>query len=130
MPEAAFSDLWQHMKANKHWMGIVKNRTKNGDYYWVDAYVTPIFENGYVTAYESVRVKPSAERVSRAEKIYQQLSAGKAPKLGNFVSRLSLNSRTILVNLIAICVGIAAFSINPGNISGFIAIAVSMGLFI
>ena len=115
MPEAAFADLWQHMKANKHWMGIVKNRTKNGDYYWVDAYVTPIMENGQVTGYESVRSKPSAERIARAEKIYQQLNNGKTPKLDHFISRLSLRSRTVIVNFIALCAGIATYSIAPND---------------
>jgi aerotaxis receptor len=42
MPQAAFADMWGHLKDGKHWMGVVKNRCKNGDHYWVDAYVTPI----------------------------------------------------------------------------------------
>jgi len=45
MPPAAFGDLWSHLKNEKPWMGIVKNRCKDGSYYWVDAYVTPIKEN-------------------------------------------------------------------------------------
>ncbi len=49
MPPAAFADLWQTLKAGKSWMGIVKNRCKNGDFYWVDAYVTPMFEDGRIT---------------------------------------------------------------------------------
>lgn len=35
MPEWAFSDLWQTVKAGYPWNGIVKNRAKNGDHYWV-----------------------------------------------------------------------------------------------
>src|SRR5574338_459893 len=45
MPPAAFQNLWDDLKAGKPWMGIVKNRCKNGDYYWVDAYVTPIHDH-------------------------------------------------------------------------------------
>ena len=59
VPPAVFANLWDTLKSGKPWMGIVKNRCKNGDHYWVDAYVTPIIENGQVTGYESVRVKPS-----------------------------------------------------------------------
>ncbi len=43
MPKAAFHDLWQHLKLGNSWRGAVKNRCKDGRYYWVDAFVTPIF---------------------------------------------------------------------------------------
>lgn len=46
MPPEAFDDLWHIIKTNESWKGIVKNRTKNGDFYWVEAHVTPIFEDG------------------------------------------------------------------------------------
>ncbi len=58
-------------------MGIVKNRCKNGDHYWVSAYVTPIYDQGAVVGYESVRVKPTAEQIQRAEALYRRLGAGK-----------------------------------------------------
>ena len=80
-PAAAFADLWQTLHDGKAWMGIVKNRCKNGDYYWVDAYVTPIFEGENITGYQSVRVKPDRADVARAEKLYKQLTDGKAPRL-------------------------------------------------
>lgn len=84
MPQAAFADMWSHLKAGRHWMGIVKNRCKNGDHYWVDAYVTPTEEHGKITGYESVRVKPAKTLVKRAEYLYQQINAGKAAKLSGF----------------------------------------------
>ncbi len=80
MPPAAFADLWQTLKAGKSWMGIVKNRCKNGDFYWVDAYVTPMFEDGRITGYQSVRVKPHREDVRRAEQLYRQLNGGQGKK--------------------------------------------------
>ena len=79
MPEAVFAHMWGYLKAGKAWMGIVKNRCRNGDFYWVNAYVTPIFENGQVTGYESVRVKPDAEQVRRASQLYAQMRAGQSP---------------------------------------------------
>lgn len=48
MPEAVFELMWRYLKAGKSWMGIVKNRCRNGDFYWVNAYVTPILEGGRV----------------------------------------------------------------------------------
>ncbi|HET8806812.1 MAG TPA: PAS domain-containing protein [Methylophaga sp.] len=50
IPPAAFDDLWKTVKTNQHWMGIIKNRVKNGNHYWVDAYVSPIVENGESSA--------------------------------------------------------------------------------
>ena len=73
MPKAAFADLWAHLKAKKPWRGIVKNRCKNGGYYWVDAYVTPIYEDDKISGYQSVRCRPSMEHKERAKKIYNTL---------------------------------------------------------
>ena len=55
MPPAAFEDLWQTLKAGKPWTALVKNRTKSGDYYWVEANITPVFSNGVVQEYLSAR---------------------------------------------------------------------------
>ncbi len=76
MPAVAFEMLWNANKSGKPWMGVVKNRCKNGDHYWVDAYVTPLKKSGKVTGYESVRVKASAELIARAEQTYQRVNRG------------------------------------------------------
>ncbi len=72
MPQAAFSELWEHNKRKSPWMGMVKNRCKNGDHYWVDAFVTPMYKDGQVTGFQSVRQKPSQQLISQAEKIYTE----------------------------------------------------------
>lgn len=77
MPKAAFKDLWTQVEAGRHWQGIVKNRCKDGRYYWVDAYVTPLYENGEVVAYQSVRVKPSDELKQKAETVYKSINSNK-----------------------------------------------------
>lgn len=83
MPPAAFEHMWSTLKSGRSWMGLVKNRCKNGDHYWVSAYVTPIAKNGSIVEYQSVRTKPEPEQVLAAEKLYAQLRSGKAarPKL-------------------------------------------------
>jgi aerotaxis receptor len=79
MPAAAFEMLWVRIKSGKAWKGIVKNRCKNGDHYWVDAYVTPLRDDGgEITGYESVRVKPDAQVVARAEMTYQRINKGQS----------------------------------------------------
>lgn len=57
-------------------MGMVKNRCKNGDRYWVDVYVTPVLEHGTIRGYESVRVKASRDVIDRAERTYARLNEG------------------------------------------------------
>ncbi len=94
MPPAAFEDLWRTIKAGKPWMGIVKNRCKNGDHYWVNAYITPIFKKGKIVGYQSVRTKPRREWVERAEKLYARMMKG--GKVGG--RRLSLAARMALFN--------------------------------
>ncbi|MBU2892397.1 PAS domain-containing protein [Colwellia sp. D2M02] len=74
MPKAAFKDLWEELKAGNHWQGMVKNRCKDGRYYWVSAYVTPMFENGVLKGYQSVRVKPSQALKKKAEETYKALN--------------------------------------------------------
>ena len=71
MPPEAFQDLWAALQAERPWTGWVKNRCKNGDYYWVEANVTPVWENGQVTGYMSLRRKPNKEAVAAAEDAYR-----------------------------------------------------------
>ena len=80
MPPAAFEDLWNTVKAGRPWTGIVKNRCKNGDYYWVEANVTPLRENGQVVGYMSVRNKPTRAQIDAASALYSQWNQGNFPK--------------------------------------------------
>lgn len=73
MPKAAFADLWAKLKAGQHWRGMVKNRCKDGSFYWVDAYVTPIFQGGKMVGYQSVRQQPTNELKQRATQLYQKI---------------------------------------------------------
>lgn len=81
MPPEAFEDLWVAMKAGLPWTGLVKNRRKNGDFYWVIGNATPLFENGKITGYLSVRTKPSREMIEKVAPIYRQFLEGKAHNL-------------------------------------------------
>ena len=77
MPSAVFEELWQKLKNGLSWHGIVKNRCKNGDHYWVEARIVPVRKNGEVTGYMSVRSSASREDVIRAERLYK--TADKIP---------------------------------------------------
>jgi aerotaxis receptor len=67
MPPAVFGHMWETIKQGKPWMGVVKNRAKNGDYYWVSAYVTAMYERPH----QWLRVRrsvPTREQIRRAER--------------------------------------------------------------
>jgi len=81
MPEEAFADLWAALKSGRPWTGYVKNRCKNGDYYWVLANATPIRENGQVTGYMSVRTAPSRSVIDQVDRAYRMFREGKAGNL-------------------------------------------------
>ena len=73
MPEEAFRDMWETIQAKQPWSGLVKNRRKNGDYYWVRANATPMVDGDAVTGYLSVRTSPSPESVRDAESLYSTM---------------------------------------------------------
>jgi aerotaxis receptor len=100
MPPAAFQDLWDSLKRGQPWMGLVKNRCKNGDHYYVDAYVTPMFEGGEVVGYQSVRVEPERAVVARAERLYARLRAGRGT--GGLRWLQSYRGKASLVALLAV----------------------------
>lgn len=77
MPAAAFKDMWQKLQNRESWRGMVKNRCKNGDYYWVDAYVTPIYEDDNIIGYQSVRARPTLKQKQDAQQLYNNLNNGK-----------------------------------------------------
>ena len=115
MPELAFADLWATIKSGKSWMGIVKNRCKDGSHYWVNAFVTPIMKNGAITEYQSVRSKPERTLVNRAERFYKKISAGSLPWYFN-IPVPGLRPR--LISAVAIVLYAVLFHLVEGIESG------------
>ena len=118
MPPAAFQDLWDHIKQGKAWMGVVNNRCKNGDNYWVDAYVTPIQEGNEVTGYQSVRVKADRELIGRAERFYRDINQGmpfwrRVRNLFDFKLTGKLVAGHVLSLLVMLAAGLLA-GVQPG----------------
>jgi len=74
MPPQAFKWLWDTLKAERPWRGMVKNRCKNGDHYWVRATVSPVIEGGKIIGYVSVRRAPSRQQIAEAEELYRELN--------------------------------------------------------
>lgn len=118
MPPIAFADLWARIKKGESWIGVVKNRAINGDPYWVDAYVSPVYEGDKVIGYQSVRVKPEDEVTERAESIYQRINAGKqkGPQ-----KRFSAFGRSLAVTLLLTLFSLlSVFFIEDRNLLAFL----------
>lgn len=103
MPPAAFANMWARLKTGKAWMGLVKNRRKNGGFYWVNAFVTPVFENDEIIGYESVRVAPKRADIERAEKVYARLKNKKrANSSRSLIAHYGAKSLPIVIPSIAL----------------------------
>lgn len=127
MPPAAFKDLWTALKNEKPWMGMVKNRCKDGSYYWVDAYVTPIKEGGAVKEYQSVRTKPKRSLVESAESTYRQLMAGRMP-LALRMPRLGIPARLVAGFAVAIVPFLSLLLTTHDLLSPALLAATAIGL--
>ena len=113
IPPEAFADMWRDLKAGRPWRGIVKNRRKDGGFYWVVANASPVREHGQLVGYQSVRGRPTREEIAGAEAAYKRVSAGdKTLRIehGRVVKHrpawlsglLSLRSQMMLAGLVAL----------------------------
>jgi len=114
MPPAAFQNLWDTIKAGDPWMGVVKNRCKDGNHYWVNAYVSPVYEGGQIVGYQSVRTKPKREWVKRAEKLYATINAGKG---GFRLPTFSMQHKFFLTSLLMLVIMAAVAVLSGANMS-------------
>jgi methyl-accepting chemotaxis protein len=132
MPPAAFKDLWDTLKLGRPWSKLVKNRCKNGDYYWVKANVTPIFRNGEIVEYMSVRTRASAEEVEQSTALYAKLKRNEATiqspsqvtneNLSAEISKFALISvvAAVLINAAIYLAGAPGIALMAGPIVAFI----------
>ncbi|MBC7205332.1 MAG: methyl-accepting chemotaxis protein [Methyloversatilis sp.] len=131
MPPEAFEDLWLTIKAGQPWRGLVKNRSKNGDHYWVEAFVTPITVDGRTVGYQSVRNAPKREEVAAAETLYRAVrdKTAKFPRTPISKPRLGLAGRVWLGASVTSALALAGGAVGGGwglGLSG-VAAAVALG---
>ncbi|WP_042264391.1 methyl-accepting chemotaxis protein [Paraburkholderia heleia] len=125
MPEEAFRDMWDTLQKGVPWSGVVKNRRKNGDHYWVEAHVAPMVAGDRVAGYLSVRCVPPRDAVEEVDCLYavmrEEARAGKKRHLlcegevvrGTWLGRLRhavkswTQGRLVVAQLVAACVIIA-----------------------
>ena len=103
MPRSAFYDLWETIKQGLPWRGYVKNRSKSGNHYWVDANVAPIFDKGKIIGYISVRRRISEQEKNQAEKLYQEIREGKKdfePTVYKQIGKINLTKFALLILIV------------------------------
>lgn len=132
VPAEAFRDLWDTIKQGKVWNGLVKNRCKNGDFYWVAANVTPVIERGQPVGYMSVRTKPTREQIAAAEDLYRRMNGGEAERIslrggkvimGGFNRWLHKIIHPKLTSLIRAACGIQVLSILTATVAKWLGFA-------
>ena len=139
MPVEAFADFWHTIKSGKAWTGLVKNRCKNGDHYWVEATAAPLINNGQMVGYTSIRVKPARDKVNAAEAAYKAIKNGdksifikegvvvKKSALGglDFISSMSIATKvsgfSIVMAILLIVSLVLSFSTTTKDNAGIIA---------
>ncbi|WP_421866929.1 methyl-accepting chemotaxis protein [Motiliproteus sp.] len=120
MPSEAYEDLWHCLKQKQAWMGLVKNRCKNGDHYWVNAYITPIYDDEQIVGYQSVRTLPERHHVESADRLYRSLANARVTDaLRPPIALLDLAGGSALV------LGVAAIPALVSGPAGWIAALVT-----
>lgn len=73
MPKKIFSGMWQKLKSQRKWEGIVKNLRKDTGYYWVFATVSGVYKDDILVEYKSIRVPISFEDKLKFQKLYDEM---------------------------------------------------------
>lgn len=114
MPQWAFEDLWKTVKGGHPWHGVIKNRTKNGDHYWVRATVSPVMRSGQIAGYLSLWKNPSRPEIAGAEATYRMSEAPRRPfSIRRWLGKLGLQTKLQLIIQPVLLIGgiFAAFGV-------------------
>ena len=116
VPERVFEDLWDTLQKGRPWGQVVKNRCKNGNHYWVEANVSPVFEGNRIAGYISVRRAAPRDLIPATEEAYRKIEQGEwsiaAGKVytsawqqrreqWNLFKRLTISTKLMLTALLA-----------------------------
>jgi methyl-accepting chemotaxis protein len=98
-------------------MGLVKNRTKNGDYYWVDAFVTPIVDDNTTQEVQSVRTKPESDAKKRAESLYEAINTKSPPLFFSFTFPSAINQAILATVISFVLLALGLSKLLPATLS-------------
>ncbi len=78
MPKSIFKELWETLKKDGLWSGVVKNLRKDEGFYWVYAEISEVYKDGELIEYKSIRTP-----ISFDEKVKYQLFYDEVKKQNN-----------------------------------------------
>lgn len=73
MPKAVYKEMWDTIKEQKQWTGIVKNMRKDKGFYWVRAIVSGVYKDGVLVEYKSLRAPITYEEKLAHQKLYDKM---------------------------------------------------------
>lgn len=123
MPPAAFEHLWSTVQSGKPWIGLVKNRCKNGDHYWVDACITPMREGGEIVGYISVRKKATSAQIEVATARYadmvaeQSFAASTLRKFNDYRNSISIQAKILSI---FVMVALTSLMLGYSGVNGIV----------
>lgn len=131
VPKAVFADMWTTLKSGSPWVQIVKNRCKDGSYYWVEANITPVLEKGKIVGYLSIR-KPISDEIKRsASNLYKEIGSGRKNIRNGYLldgfQRLCVFDKIHPINLMIIMVAILGV-VLVGVVSGLFNLSIELAL--
>lgn len=117
MPKQVYKNLWQTITSGSPWVGLVRNKRKNGKDYWVLSCITPIHDTSGIIGFQGVQTQASEEQIARAESYYAKLNAESSIR----ENRFSVYTLVLSILLIQILVSLTAhYSLNNLNLVALI----------
>ena len=81
MPSSVFAELWETIRQNRQWKGVVKNMRKDSGYYWVEAIVSGVYKNGELVEFKSLRTPIDYATKLHYQRLYDKIRKEQGEKI-------------------------------------------------
>jgi len=89
MPKEIYKELWETIQSGKSWSGEVKNRKKDGRFYWVEVIITPNFDlDGNIISYDAIRQDITSKKEVENQQ-HMLIEQSKSAAMGEMISMIA-----------------------------------------